>query len=712
MIDKIGHYSLTNPASVYDEEALTALELAGRTAAKVNETVGAFNQLEKRTNDKMKEFETSTVPKLVEKRVETYLNDGEFDEQIEEHIGDLEKRVDNLTKVPSGSTTGDLELIDIRTGADGKTYPNAGEAVRGQLTTGNLAAVFTNEPPKAVNENGTLSLTFTGTTHVLFQGFRRDIQPCTVSTVAEAGWFLYNVLFNIHSNTFSVSHSSVRIEAGNVLVGVIYKDVVQLFNHAESNSGVTTKGARFAQTWSDRAPYVEAVDGGYQFTFDAINCYNGQKYHYIPAQVVTVSAADITSHELFLILYDTVTKEISVRYHANDIESTSVCLGFFSFTTGVMLFGSEYVNDHKTPAALILGAGGSSVAFDNVLKTVTFPSDTLILTNYGKWNDGTRQRYYQLHASKGNNVVSYADQTSSALAVYYDTYRDMLKIYPYNARIGRHLILVASFRTTSGGVSISVPYTWDGVLFNAVIQSTGEVKRANVRGIAHRGLSSKAPENTAAAFRAAAEAGFEYVEFDVRKTSDDQYVVIHDDTVDRTSNGSGAVASMTLEQLKALDFDGEQILTLDEAVQLCANLGLKVYVEDKIDDFYIITKLLEWSKRYGSDFITYLTSNLENVGLGVQCFRTGYVSSGVQSAIDNIDQGGYTFDPKPFLDLNYSTYSDGLSVKDAVCQQGYEVEVWTVDDSTTVLNLDPWISGVTSNMVDASQIRRMKALEG
>ena len=71
--------------------------------------------------------------------------------------------------------------------------------------------------------------------------------------------------------------------------------------------------------------------------------------------------------------------------------------------------------------------------------------------------------------------------------------------------------------------------------------------------IAHRGFSSDAPENTFAAFDLAIQAGFLHLEFDVPLTADGLPVVVHDDTVGRTTNGNGAVASLTLTQLQALD---------------------------------------------------------------------------------------------------------------------------------------------------------------
>ena len=89
--------------------------------------------------------------------------------------------------------------------------------------------------------------------------------------------------------------------------------------------------------------------------------------------------------------------------------------------------------------------------------------------------------------------------------------------------------------------------------------------------VAHRGLLLDAPENTLANIRAclALRVGFE---LDVQRSADAQLVCIHDDTVDRTTDGSGRVGDMTLEQLKLLDagrwfapkFRGERIPTLDE----------------------------------------------------------------------------------------------------------------------------------------------------
>lgn len=70
--------------------------------------------------------------------------------------------------------------------------------------------------------------------------------------------------------------------------------------------------------------------------------------------------------------------------------------------------------------------------------------------------------------------------------------------------------------------------------------------------IAHRGLSSVAPENTISAFKLATQAGFKYVETDIRCTKDGHWVVMHDPTVDRMTDGTGAIADLTLDEIKKL----------------------------------------------------------------------------------------------------------------------------------------------------------------
>jgi glycerophosphoryl diester phosphodiesterase len=100
--------------------------------------------------------------------------------------------------------------------------------------------------------------------------------------------------------------------------------------------------------------------------------------------------------------------------------------------------------------------------------------------------------------------------------------------------------------------------------------------------IAHRGASSYAPENTIAAFKKAVDMGFDLIENDVRRTIDGTIVVSHDGSLDRCTDGSGQIAELTLDQVKAAsagikfapEYKDERIPTLEEALKAVpANVG-------------------------------------------------------------------------------------------------------------------------------------------
>jgi glycerophosphoryl diester phosphodiesterase len=112
--------------------------------------------------------------------------------------------------------------------------------------------------------------------------------------------------------------------------------------------------------------------------------------------------------------------------------------------------------------------------------------------------------------------------------------------------------------------------------------------------IAHRGASGTCPENTLAAFRRAEALGADMIELDVQLARDGNVVVIHDWTLDRTTDGSGPVAARSLAELRALDaggwfasaFSGERVPTLAEVlaeVRLAINVELKPLGDDGLE---------------------------------------------------------------------------------------------------------------------------------
>lgn len=111
--------------------------------------------------------------------------------------------------------------------------------------------------------------------------------------------------------------------------------------------------------------------------------------------------------------------------------------------------------------------------------------------------------------------------------------------------------------------------------------------------LAHRGYSAAYPENTLIAFQEAAKLDVWGVEFDVHLTKDNQLVVIHDESIERTSTGNGFVKDMTLEELRTFDygswfapeFAGQVIPTLSEVLAIFKSSPIQINIEIKSDIF-------------------------------------------------------------------------------------------------------------------------------
>jgi glycerophosphoryl diester phosphodiesterase len=108
--------------------------------------------------------------------------------------------------------------------------------------------------------------------------------------------------------------------------------------------------------------------------------------------------------------------------------------------------------------------------------------------------------------------------------------------------------------------------------------------------VAHRGLAPDMPENTMAAFRNVIDRGVGVIEIDLRGTLDGEVVIMHDETVDRTTDGTGDVTQLTLAQLQALDagvhageqFRGERVPTFEEVLELAKASGVMLLLDIKL----------------------------------------------------------------------------------------------------------------------------------
>lgn len=153
-----------------------------------------------------------------------------------------------------------------------------------------------------------------------------------------------------------------------------------------------------------------------------------------------------------------------------------------------------------------------------------------------------------------------------------------------------------------------------------------QYEKNSVKYIAHRGMSSLAPENSLAAFKLAGEYGYYGAECDIMETADNNFILMHDETVDRMTNGSGTVMGMTLAQVKNLKIDNgkgiakysnEKVPTLEEYLNVCKIYDMIPVMEIKTIKQESVPKLLDIVRKWGFEnkavFISFTMTYLEKL---------------------------------------------------------------------------------------------------
>jgi glycerophosphoryl diester phosphodiesterase len=199
---------------------------------------------------------------------------------------------------------------------------------------------------------------------------------------------------------------------------------------------------------------------------------------------------------------------------------------------------------------------------------------------------------------------------------------------------------------------------------------------------AHRGASIEFPENTLAAFQRAVELGAPGAELDVHLTKDGHPVVIHDDSVDRTTNGSGKVADLTLEEIQELDAGrGEIVPTLGQVLDVVSG---HLVLDIEVKEASAAAAVLEEVNRYPNlrwlissfywDALRYVRSERADAELWVLW------PSATDAAIDVAREVNATI-----LNLEYSTVT--AEQVERLKKLGIGVGVWTVNDVDEAVRL-------------------------
>jgi glycerophosphoryl diester phosphodiesterase len=192
--------------------------------------------------------------------------------------------------------------------------------------------------------------------------------------------------------------------------------------------------------------------------------------------------------------------------------------------------------------------------------------------------------------------------------------------------------------------------------------------------IGHRGAKAYAPENTLKSFKKALEIGIDAVELDVRKTKDNQLVVIHDADIKRTTNGEGFVSAFTLKEIQGFDAgSGEKIPTLEEVLDFL-DKKVKVFVELK--EIGIEEQVLAIVKEKGLEKNVVITSFIEEALKKVRELN-GDVETGIIYAnYKNPIKAALELKANYLLPLYRFTHTANV---EKAHQNGLKVVVWTIN---------------------------------
>ena len=214
--------------------------------------------------------------------------------------------------------------------------------------------------------------------------------------------------------------------------------------------------------------------------------------------------------------------------------------------------------------------------------------------------------------------------------------------------------------------------------------------------IGHRGARAYEPENTLRSFKKAIELGVDAVELDVRKTRDNEIVVIHDAKVDRTTNGRGLVSEISLEEIKKLVTEkGERIPTLEETLDF---LDGKVKIIIELKETGLEEKVLTLIHKKGLEknvvIVSFLKDALKNVREIDEKIETGLIyvrhKNPVKAALD--------------LKANYLLplyrFIHGADVQKAH-EKGLKVIAWTINNQEEVSEyVKKGVDGIASDRPD------------
>lgn len=688
-----------------------------------------------------------TGEKVCFKSVDTaiYSSDGRT---VADHISDLKKnvatnttnidveraRIDNLIAESTEDTVSNAELIDIRTGQDSIVYTSAGEAVRGQfLNVYNAIKEITKYTRNAapieinlydvINTNDTKTVIYTDyarfsniTSVSVPDGYKVKVTlysyvSSTYTEISNSGWVDGYPIPKDTPIVISVKHLDDSIITKTEIVALTfaenYPDTIKnavldkvgfyetlQYKTYDSNGFSTTHISTDAFMTLDNLVFIKSKSSAYKCkvirysdngngTYSIVYDYGWNDEHYIPCQSpFLVSFYKVNGEPLY---FDEFVENFIVEQvqlddpYLNNLINTITGIGIINISAdGVYTYGQ------------------STGRLLSPLVTYNHPI-TLYIDDI---NSTSRIAYHILDEDDETRIV-YDSQWSTSLTI---PAKLPVKVY---------------FKDDNNPVNIKNMY-------NIKVRDSANIGTNDfIKDIAHRGLSKYAPENTLLAFKYAKLQGFKYVECDVRFTSDNVAVIIHDTTIDRTARDSsgnvvsGKVADLTFNTLRTYDFGywfakqptNIKIPSFEEFIIFCKKNGLHPYIHMDIDttvsgNIANLQSLVDIVKLYGMlRNVTWISFNDVNLNIikGKDSYaRLGFLPGGsvTSTSITQVNNLKSGHNGEVFMDASTYAASDVELCRNA----SIPLEVWTIDDVNTILSLNMYISGVTSNYLQAGKL--------
>ena len=587
--------------------------------------------------------------------------------QLLSAVGALDAKFNNIAKLTNGSTTGDAELVGIRLGADNVEYSTAGDAVRKQLTE--KAAI-------------------------------KDLAPLEYEVgnidINNSGW-------NYNSQYFQTQR--VRIKEGRE-VHLVAGDIIGLTDYTNARFYVgyrTTDGVYSYAGWLT-SDFVCPAEGDYIM---------------LVANTTDAVQADVTNlgYRMFMQRVDGAVNQ-AAHQAVNISAAVDVDLGFIlgsANATGVIPYDSRFITKDILCLDIDIVLSKSP---NNRMAVFTYTDKDG--SNYKDLGWQTDNGDYIIKAGTFFRILVMAEDYETQATLFIDPMHqyesglyNSIEIFPV---IGKKINLAKTARTLAR-IAAS----------DAVKVGSKRIPMPpKMRSINHRGLNQKAPENTLPAYKLSKTYGFDFVECDVRWTSDNVPVLIHDESINRTArNADGTeisgvvnIADITYAEAstydfgayKSKDFAGTKIPTFEEFIALCRNIQLHPYVEI----YGVITAeqaeiLMGIVRKYGMTecvtWISFTHDSLLRIIENNRRSRVGYNVMASQTAVDNIMKLTArlrTDANEAFLNLA-STSPLIVEYADKAFEMGIPMEVWCPNTVDEILALPVYVSGVTSDVVIASQ---------